>query len=146
MKHLISYGDFQPSLLENESFVSNEHVMLREDFNSNMTTLQNAINNKFVCTIYYKGERPGMIDDGYRYIEPYALGVNEKGNTVLRAWLLKGKSRRGRIDPKMVPGWRLFRVDRISSISASLGTFTVPRKGYNADDSGMTEVMYSAQF
>lgn len=111
-----------------------------------MDMLKNAIQNKFVCTIYYKGEVKGIVDDGYRYIEPYALGVNQLGNTVLRAWLLKGKSRRGRIDPKQVPGWRLFRVDRIFSISTSLQKYSIPRKGYNADDSGMTEVTFSAKF
>ena len=146
MKHVISYDNFKSSVNESLNFSSNEHVMLREDFNTTMTLLKNAITNKFICTIYYKGERKGLVDDGYRYIEPYALGVNQKGNNVLRAWLLKGKSRRGRIDPKQVPGWRLFRIDRINSISTSLGTFTVPRKGYNADDNGMTEVMYAAKF
>lgn len=110
------------------------------------TKLENAINNKFVCTIYYRGERRGIVDDGYRYIEPYALGVNKQGNTVVRAWLIKGTSRRGKIDPKQVPGWRLFRLDRISLITPTLQKFTVPQKGYNADDNGMTEVTFSAQF
>lgn len=153
MKYVTSYSDFVPPVREvSESSVklpwerANEYVMLLEDYNFTMTTLKNAINSKFVCTIYYRGETKGIVDDGYRYIEPYALGVNEKGNTVLRAWLIKGKSRRGRIDPKQVPGWRLFRIDRISSISVSLQTYTTPHKGYNAEDSGMTEVMYSAKF
>lgn len=147
MKHVISYDNFQLTLNENStaSYV-NEHVMLREDFNTTMAMIKNAINNKFVCTIYYKGERKGLVDDGYRFIEPYAVGVNKQGNTVLRAWLIRGKSRRGRIDPKQIPGWRLFRVDRISSIATSLQKFTVPRKAYNADDEGMTQVMYSAKF
>jgi predicted DNA-binding transcriptional regulator YafY len=144
MIHVASFYDYHELNESHEE--SLPPVMLREDFNSTMSILENAIKNKFVCTIYYRGERKGMIDDGYRYIEPYALGVNARGNTILRAWLLKGKSRRGRIDPKMVPGWRLFRIDRISSISTSLGTFTVPRKGYNEEDEHMTEVMYSAKF
>ena len=146
MNHLVSYDNFHSGLNENHTFQGSEHVMLREDFNNTMAMLKNAIQNKFVCTIYYKGERPGLIDDGYRYIEPYALGINDRGNTVVRAWLLKGKSRRGRIDPTQVPGWRLFKIDRINSISTSLQKFTTPRKGYNADDSHMVEVTYSAKF
>jgi predicted DNA-binding transcriptional regulator YafY len=145
MKHLISYENFKTSI--NESLIiSNEHVMLREDYNSNLTVLKNAITNKFVCTIYYRGEQKGVVDDGYRYIEPVAIGVNKSGNTVVRAWLTKGKSRTGKIDRSLVPGWRLFRLDRISSISTSLQTFTVARKGYNARDKHMTEVMFSAKF
>jgi len=145
MKHLISYENFKNSV--NESLnISNEHVMLREDYNSNLTVLKNAITNKFVCTIYYRGEQRGVVDDGYRYIEPVAIGVNKSGNTVLRAWLTKGKSRTGKLDRSLVPGWRLFRLDRISSISTSLQNFTVARKGYNAKDKHMTEVMFSAKF
>ncbi len=145
MYHVVSFDEFDKALLENK-IVDNNFVMLREDYTNSIAMLKNAIQNKFVCTIYYKGERKGLIDDGIRFIEPYALGVNERGNTVLRAWLLKGKSRRGRIDPKQVPGWRLFRIDRMSSISISLQSFTVPRKGYNDEDEGMTNVMYAAQF
>ena len=146
MKHVISYADFDETLLENINYHDLEEVMLFEDFNSTMQTLEDSINNKFVCTIYYKGERAGLIDDGYRYIEPYTLGTNHKGNTILRAWLIKGKSRLGRIDPKQVPGWRLYRIDRISSISVSLEKFTIPKKGYNHEDSHMEEILYAAKF
>jgi predicted DNA-binding transcriptional regulator YafY len=143
MRNLLDFKNFNQL---NESEIFEPGIMLFEDFNSVMTELQNAISNKFVCTIYYKGEMKGVVDDGYRYIEPYALGVNKHGNNVVRAWLIKGTSRRGRIDPSQVPGWRLFRVDRISIITPTLQKFTVPRKGYNADDQGMTEVTFSAQF
>jgi predicted DNA-binding transcriptional regulator YafY len=119
---------------------------LNEDFNENLTKLQDAISNKFVLTFYYKGESKGVVEDGYRYVEPYALGVNKHGNTVLRAWLLKGVSRSGKLDPTVVPGWRLFRVDRIGMVNPTLQKFTAARKGYNADDQGMTEVTFSAQF
>lgn len=147
MNNILSYDNFIKDINENVE-VSREtsNVMLFESFSDTMTKLQDCITNKFECTIYYKGERKGVVDDGYRYIEPYALGVNKQGNTVVRAWLKKGTSRIGKIDPKQVPGWRLFRVDRISIITPTLAKFTTPRKGYNADDSGMTEVTYSANF
>jgi predicted DNA-binding transcriptional regulator YafY len=119
---------------------------LNEDFKENFTKLEDAISNKFVLNFYYKGEQKGVVDDGYREVEPYALGVNKHGNTVLRAWLIKGISRSGKIDPSLVPGWRLFRVDRIGMVNPTLSKFTTPRKGYNADDQGMTEVHTSAQF
>lgn len=120
--------------------------MLFETFSSNMTMLENAIRNKLVCTIYYRGETKGIVDDGYRTIEPYALGVNFAGNTVLRAWLVKGTSKSGKRDPSLVPGWRLFRVDRMKSVATSLATFKTPRKGYNSQDEGMKEVTISADF
>jgi predicted DNA-binding transcriptional regulator YafY len=142
VRNLVSFDNF--SINESEEF--DNHVMLFEDYNSTMTMLKNAINDKFVCSIYYRGEKPGIVDDGYRTIEPYAIGPNESGNVVVRAWLIKGKSKTGKIDPSLVPGWRLFRIDRIKSISTSLQTFTKPRKGYNAKDSHMTEVTFAAKF
>jgi predicted DNA-binding transcriptional regulator YafY len=143
MNNLLDYNNFS-KLNENDSNVN--YVMLRESYNDTMTKLENAITNKFECTIYYKGEIKGVVDDGYRYIEPYALGVNKQGNTVLRAWLKKGMSRSGKIDPSLVPGWRLFRIDRISIITPTLAKFTTPRKGYNSEDNGMTEINFAAKF
>ena len=146
MNNLLNYESFLK--LNESSGVSTEapYVMLLESYDDTMTKLESAITNKFECTFYYRGERKGIVDDGYRYIEPYALGFNKQGNTVLRAWLKKGTSRLGRIDPKQVPGWRLYRIDRISIITPTLSKFTVPRKGYNAEDSHMTEVTFSAIF
>jgi len=144
-KHIVSLGDFNSNLHESLT-IQDGYVMLYEDFNNVMTKLEDAITNKFVCTIYYKGERPGLVDDGYRYIEPYALGVNIQGNTVVRGWLIKGTSRSGKRDSSLVPGWRLFRVDRISEINPTLQKFTVPRKGYNSQDSKMSEVTFFADF
>lgn len=124
----------------------NQFHTINENFNDTMVKLQDAITNKFVINFYYKGERKGTVDDGYRYVEPYTLGVNKHGNTVLRGWLIKGISRSGKIDPSLVPGWRLFRVDRIEIVSPTLQTFTSSRPGYNSEDKGMTEITFSANF
>ena len=142
MKILLEFEEFC-SL--RESFLKAEEPLL-ESLEQTMEKLEDAITNKSVCTIYYRGERKGTVDDGYRYIEPYALGVNQKGNIVVRAWLIKGTSRTGKIDPSLVPGWRLFRVDRISIITLTHQTFTTPHKGYNAEDTGMVEVNFAATF
>ena len=131
--------------MENESSKKDSFSM-NEDLNSNIETLKNAISKKLKCVIYYKGEEKGVVEDGFRTIEPYAIGVNEVGNNVLRAWIVRGKSKTGKIDPSVVPGWRLFRIDRIYTISLSLETFTVPHKGYNEKDSHMVEITYSAKF
>jgi hypothetical protein len=144
MRNLIKFDDF---CVLNESVQELEHVALYEAFNNTMDALEDAITNKTVCVIYYKGERKGIVDDGYRYIEPVAVGPSDSlnGNIVVRAWLQKGTSRTGKIDPSLVPGWRLFRVDRISIITPTHDVFTI-RKGYNADDSGMSEINFAATF
>jgi len=126
---LKSYEDF---LLENNS--------------QNVEKLEDLVTNKLTCTIDYAGVSPTDILRGIRVIEPYTVGVGEKGETYLRAWLIKGVSRTGRINPRLVPGWRLFRVDRIRTINPSLQKFTVPRKGYTDKDSAMKEITFTATF
>lgn len=147
MNHLISYKEF--SL--NENFIEEpQHVALYEGFSETMQFIEDAIRNKLVCKIDYRGDpearRRGDVLSGIRVIEPYALGVNGKGNNVVRAWLIMGVSKTGRRNPRLVPGWRLFRIDRIRSITTSLEKFTVPKKGYNRNDKGMTQVMFAATF
>ena len=138
------------SFLQFDEFFESEFIdtdfQLFENYDQAMERLQNAITNKFICTLYYKGDKASGVQDGYRQIEPYALGVNRSGNTILRAWMISGASKTGRKNPKLVPGWRIFRVDRIFGINQTLQKFTSPRKGYNAKDKGMTEVMYSVTF
>jgi hypothetical protein len=87
-----------------------------------------AIQNHEYIYIYYIGD--DGIQAGNRTIRPYALGKTKEGNTVLRAWQDNYKSvsfRQGGgrneheywhddLDGKEKPGWRLFRVDRISEI------------------------------
>lgn len=122
------------------------YVALFEAFSETLEKLEDAVNNKFVCKIDYRGEKPGDILDGIRIIEPVAVGVDTSGSHLLRAWLLRGVSKTGRANPRLVPGWRLFRLDRIRSIQPTLQKFNKPHKGFNADDSMMSEVLFSAKF
>ena len=140
---ILTYEDFL-----NENFIQKDlqYIQIFENYSDVMDQLEDSIQNKFVCTIFYKGENKSSILQGTRTIEPYSVGVNEFGNTIVRGWLIRGTSRTGKIDPSLVPGWRIFRIDRISTISQTLQNFTVPRKGYNRDDKKMTEVMFSASF
>jgi predicted DNA-binding transcriptional regulator YafY len=123
-----------------------DYIRIFEDEQQILTKLEDAINNKFVCIIDYRGETLGKIDNGIRYIEPYVIGTNTRGNTVLRAWMIKGVSRTGKIDPSLVPGWRLYRLDRIFNVDPTLDTFIDPKKGYNAKDSKMSDIIISAKF
>jgi len=121
-------------------------TFLNEDLKSNMDKLQDAISNKFVCTIDYRGEPGTKILAGVRFIEPYAIGTDKHGNILLRAWLIRGMSRSGKINPRLVPGWRLFRVDRMTIVTETLQKFIIPRKGYTAQDSAMRDIQFTATF
>ena len=74
-----------------------------------------AIDSHQVITIYYKGD--DTINPGFRDIEVYTLGMSKAGNPVIRAW-----QRRGVTDTE-VPGWKIFRTDKITSWIPKEGKF-----------------------
>ena len=99
--------------------------------------IEKYINNHEYVYIYYNGD--DKTQSGNRTIRPYVLGTSKKsGKSVLRAWQDRGKSwhfqnkpTRPADNPNMgdskyhdywvdeegeKPGWRMFRVDRISKI------------------------------
>ena len=68
-----------------------------------------SVNKCLRVRIGYDDEKGGK-GKNTRYIYPVAFGVNTTGNEVVRAFQSAGSSKR-----KVVPGWKLFRTDRIYS-------------------------------
>jgi|TARA_R110000787_G_scaffold272432_2_gene379865 predicted DNA-binding transcriptional regulator YafY len=100
-----------------------------------------AINNRNVCTIYYEGDT--INNPGYREIEPYVYGLSKRENPVIRAYQLGGKSD----TPENMPGWRLFRVDRMVDFVNSGDIFEEPKPLYNPNgDRDMTRIYTQAKF
>ena len=105
----------------------------------------NSIRNKNRVIIYYDGEEPG--GRGLREIEPVCFGYSKRGNPVLRAWDLEGASHRGFKGEKPLPSWRLFRLDRIMSLTPTGNSFDTPRPNYNTTgDKSMNRVIINAKF
>jgi hypothetical protein len=117
------------------------------------STIEAAIHKHKIVHIYYAGD--DTILKGYRTIKPVALGDSiskkakeEGGYKLLRAWETAGNSdskkkyadKKGRYQY----GWRLFRVDKITSFLPSGRVFSVEEgkfpEGYNPDDSQMTNI------
>lgn len=69
---------------------------------------------------------------GERLIEPHCLGQSSDGNLLLRAFQISGASASGEHE-----NWKLFRLDRFSSIGDGGGTFDGPRPLYNPADPAM---------
>ncbi len=92
-------------------------------------SIVDAIKKKQVIVIYYDGDEPG--GRGLRIIEPVCYGYSKtkfgKGNPVLRAWDMEGASHRGYLGEKPLPGWRLFRIDKILSFKPTGEVFTTPQ-------------------
>lgn len=115
---------------ELKTFFNNINIfrnLLTEGVSDNV--IVDAINNREYIYLYYDGDENNS--KGYRTCRPFVLGVSGKGKKLLRAWQDKGNSdsykwlpparRRNHefhidVDGKEKPGWRLFRVDKISQI------------------------------
>lgn len=108
-------------------------------------SVQDAINKKQVITVYYDGDEPG--GRGIREIEPVALGKSKAGNLVMRAWDREGASHTGYKGEQPLPGWRLFRLDKILSLKPTGEVYNQPHPGYNFNgDKSMVSIITIAKF
>lgn len=104
-----------------------------------------SIRNRKRVVIYYDGDEPG--GRGLRVIEPVCYGYSKADNPVLRAWDYEGASHTAYLGEKPLPGWRLFRVDRITYYQPSAEVFNEPRPKYNPNgDKSMSKVIINAKF
>jgi predicted DNA-binding transcriptional regulator YafY len=108
-------------------------------------SVQDAINRRQVITIYYDGDEPG--GRGIREVEPVALGKSKAGNLVMRGWDREGASHTGYKGEQPLPGWRLFRLDKILSLKPTGEVYNQPHPGYNFNgDKSMVSVITIAKF
>jgi predicted DNA-binding transcriptional regulator YafY len=95
--------------------------------------------------MYYDGDEPG--GKGLREIEPVCLGVSKSGNKVLRAWDSEGATHRGYLGTRPMPGWRMFRLDKILMMKPTGENFTEIRPNFNSNgDKSMKSIILIAQF
>jgi predicted DNA-binding transcriptional regulator YafY len=98
---------------------------------ASIESIASAIRGKQVCVIYYEGDEPG--GKGLRLIEPVCLGTTKGGNRAVRAYDIEGASHTGYLGKQILPGWRIFRLDKILSLNPSGEVFTNPREGFNVN-------------
>ena len=112
---------------------------------ASLDSIVDAIKKRQVVIIYYDGDEPG--GRGIRQIEPVCLGVSKAGNKVLRAWDSEGASHTGYKGEQPLPGWRLFRLDKILSNKPTGEVYNEPKPGYNFNgDKSMVSVIINAVF
>jgi hypothetical protein len=112
---------------------------------ASMDSIMDDIKGRKVVIIYYDGDEPG--GRGIRQIEPVCLGVSKAGNKVLRAWDSEGASHTAYKGEKPLPGWRLFRLDKILSNKPTGEVYNDPKPGYNfKGDKSMVSVIINAVF
>jgi hypothetical protein len=112
---------------------------------ASIESVVNSIKRKQVIVLYYTGDAPG--GDGLRTIEPVCLGVSKAGNKVLRAWDYEGASHTATLGTQPLPGWRLFRLDKITSYKPNGQVFNEMRPNFNPNgDKSMVSIITLANF
>jgi len=110
-----------------------------------ISDMTSSIKKRNVVTIYYDGDDNG--GKGYRTIEPVCLGFSKRDNMVLRAWEREGASYSAQNKGNFLPGWRLFRVDKIFTYKPTFDKFDEVRPNYNPQgDKSMIRVLINAKF
>jgi hypothetical protein len=97
--------------------------------------MSKAIKYGMMFLINYKGEEDKHFAGHERVIYPMVLGRSSKGKTLLRGWHLNGWSVSQKRHINKI--WRLFRTDRILSMTFTGSFYRLPPSGYNMNDKGM---------
>lgn len=83
-------------------------LLLEQD--SKLDVIRKAIEERIPMSIYYRGPAEEVREGQRIDIEPIVLGKHIRtGNLVIWAYVFKGISKKG------LPGWKMFRIDRINS-------------------------------
>jgi hypothetical protein len=94
-----------------------------------------AIKYGMIFLVSYKGAKDSLPAGHERVIYPMVLGRSSKGNLLLRVYHLNGWSVSTNRHIEKI--WRMFRLDRVLSITFTGSFYRLPPAGYNMADKGM---------
>ena len=112
-----------------------QDVPINEPIKYDEKLMIKAIQYGMIFLINYKGEMDKHFAGHERVIYPMVLGRSSKGKPLIRGWHLNGWSvSKNRHINKI---WRLFRADRVLSMTFTGSFYRLAPVGYNMDDKGM---------
>lgn len=119
--------------LKNIKEISN--IPINEPIRYSDVIMTKAIKYGMIFLINYKGEKDTLFSGHERIIYGMVLGRSSKGKTLLRGWHLNGWSVSNKRHINKI--WRMFRTDRILSMTFTGSFYRLPPAGYNSNDKGM---------
>jgi len=119
--------------LKNVKDIAN--IPINEPIKYSDQTMIKAIKYGMIFLINYKGEEDNHFAGHERAVYPMVLGRSSKGKVLLRAWHLNGWSVSQKRHTEKI--WRLFRTDRILSMTFTGSFYRLAPVGYNMNDKGM---------
>jgi len=127
-------SEFVPRFsLKNVKDIAN--IPINEPIKYSDEVMIKAIKYGLIFLINYKGEEDTHFSGHERVIYPMVLGRSSKGKTLLRGWHLNGWSVSNNRHINKI--WRLFRTDRILSMTFTGSFYRLAPAGYNMYDKGM---------
>jgi hypothetical protein len=112
-----------------------QDVPINEPIKYDQNLIIKAIQYGMIFLINYKGEKDKRFSGGERVIYPMVIGRSSRGKILIRGWHLNGWSVSN--NRKIEKIWRLFRADRILSMTFTGSFYRLPPSGYNMNDKGM---------
>lgn len=132
--NLVEDNEFIPRFsLKNVKDIGN--IPINQPIKYSDQVMQKAIRYGMIFLINYKGEKDKHFAGHERVIMPMVLGRSSKGKILLRGWHLNGWSVSQRRHINKI--WRLFRTDRILSMTFTGSFYRLAPVGYNMNDKGM---------
>lgn len=131
---LIEDNEYIPRFnIKNAKEIAN--IPVNEPIKYSDDVLIKAIKYGMVFLLNYKGEKDKHFAGHERVIYPMVLGRSSQGKVLIRGWHLNGWSVSQKRHINKI--WRLFRADRILSITFTGSFYRLPPAGYNMNDKGM---------
>ena len=132
--NLIEDHEYIPRFsLKNVKEIAN--IPINEPIKYSPEVMSKCIRYGLVMLINYKGEKDKHFSGHERVIYPMVLGRSSQGKVLLRGWHLSGWSMSQSRHINKI--WRLFRTDRILSMTFTGSFYRLPPSGYNANDKAM---------
>lgn len=94
-----------------------------------------AIKYGMVFNVTYKGAKDSLPSGHERTVYPMVIGRSSKGNILIRVYHLVGWSVSANRHIDKI--WRMFRLDRVLSITFTGSFYRLPPAGYNMNDRGL---------
>jgi hypothetical protein len=129
-KIILMYRD---SILKKATKIAD--IPINEPIKPTEEVLIKAIKYGMVFLINYKGAKDKHFAGHERVIYPMVLGRSQKGKELVRGYHLNGWSVSA--NRHITKIWRMFRLDRVLSITFTGSFYRLPPQGYNMNDKGM---------
>ena len=119
--------------LKNATEISN--IPINEPIKPTQEIIIKAIKYGMIFLISYKGAKDSLPAGRERTIYPMVIGRSSNGKILIRGYHLNGWSVSANRHIDKI--WRMFRLDRVLSVTFTGSFYRLPPAGYNMNDKGM---------